>query len=141
LSGEIVNLFIKPKHGGSMQAMDELSAVDGKGLQGDTSFGRGTRQVLLLELETLNEFGLQPGRLKENVTTQGLALAGMAPGSRIQVGQAVLEVTGDCAPCQYVEDIRPGLQEEMRGRRGTLCRVMTGGTLRPGDPVTILHGD
>lgn len=141
MNGEIVNLFIKPDHGGPMQAMHEVSAVDGKGLLGDTSFGRSKRQVLLIEMETLNEFGLQPGRLKENVTTQGLVLAGIAPGSRIQAGQAVLEVTGDCAPCQYVEDIRPGLQEEMRGRRGTLCRVMTGGMLRPGDPVAVLQDD
>jgi MOSC domain-containing protein YiiM len=33
--------------------------------------------------------------------------------------------------------MRPGLEEEMQGRRGTLCRVLTGGTIQVNDPVAV----
>jgi MOSC domain-containing protein YiiM len=53
----------------------------------------------------------------------------------------LFEVTGDCAPCQFIEDIRPGLRDEMDGRRGTLFRVVNGGTIRVNDTVAILVGE
>jgi MOSC domain-containing protein YiiM len=34
-----------------------------------------------------------------------------------------------------MEEIRVGLMRELQGRRGMLCRVRHGGTLRPGDAV------
>ena len=120
-----------------MEEVSEVAAVDGMGLNGDTSFGRSKRQVLLIEQETLAEFGLVPGQLRENGVVTGLALAGLAPGSQILAGEAVLEVTGDCAPCQLVEDLRSGLREDMDGRRGTLFRVLTGGRMRVGDKISL----
>ena len=39
------------------------------GLSGDVSYGRKKRQVLFIEKETLDEFGLSPGQVRENVTT------------------------------------------------------------------------
>jgi MOSC domain-containing protein YiiM len=40
-----------------------------------------------------------------------------------------------CHPCDQLEKIRPGLRREMRGRRGMLCRVLEGGTIRRGDTI------
>jgi len=34
-----------------------------------------------------------------------------------------------------MERIRPGLCRELRGRRGMLCRVITGGMIRRGDTI------
>jgi len=137
LSGKILNLYVKRSHGAPMEEVIEVSAVDGKGLKGDISFGRSKRQVLLIEQETLAEFGLVAGQLRENGVVSGVELTGMKPGSQIQAGEVVLEVTGDCAPCQLVEELRPGLREAMNGRRGTLFRVMTGGLMRVGDEVAL----
>lgn len=138
MTGKIVNLHLKVKHGEPMQQAKSLEAEAGMGIRGDVSYGRAKRQVLFIELETLDEFGLVPGQIRENVTVSGLKLAGLAPGNQLQVGQALFEVVGDCTPCQQIEDIRPGLQEEMNGRRGTLCRVMYGGPLREGDEVALV---
>jgi MOSC domain-containing protein YiiM len=124
-----------------MTAVKDSMAESGMGLIGDVSFGRGKRQVLFIEKETLDEFGLTPGQVKENVTVQGLPLAGLPAGAQILAGEALFEVAGDCAPCQYIENIRPGLEEAMRGRRGTLCRVLIGGRLQVNDTVTIQVGE
>lgn len=137
MSGKILNLYVKRSHGTPMEEVSEVSAVDGKGLKGDISFGRSKRQVLLIEQETLAEFGLVAGQLRENGVVSGVELTGMKPGSQIQAGEVVLEVTGDCAPCQLVEELRPGLREAMNGRRGTLFRVMNGGLMRVGDEVAL----
>ena len=134
-SGRIISLFLKPGHGRSMQVANQVIAEDGQGFVGDINYGRRLRQVLLIEKETLDEFGLVPGQVRENVTVSGLALAKLPAGTTLQAGDVTLEVTGDCAPCQFLEGIQPGLQTKLAGRRGMLCRVVGGGTLRVGEAI------
>ena len=138
MSGRIHNLFIKPAHGQPMRAVQAVQADGGQGLAGDASYGRGKRQVLIIEQVTLRRFELQPGQVRENMVIGGLTLADMPAGTRIQAGQALLEITGDCTPCNFLDDIRSGLQSEMEGQRGTLCRVVQGGPIRVGDAVQIV---
>ena len=137
MTGRIHNLYIKPDHGQPMLSVEAVEAVSGKGLIGDASFGRKKRQVLIIEAETLQHFGLSPGQVRENLTVGGITLAGHPAGTRIQAGEVLLEVTGDCAPCQLIDDIRPGLRTEMEGRRGTLCRVLLGGMIRVDDQIAV----
>jgi MOSC domain-containing protein YiiM len=129
----IVAIHLKPIRGQPMQSVAEVEAVAGRGLRGDHHFGERIRQVLAIEQETLDELRLAPGALRENIVIAGLALAGTAPGRRLRVGGALLEVTRDCAPCAYVESVRLGLRDLIRGRRGTLCRVILGGRIALGD--------
>ncbi len=138
MSGRIEKLFLKVAHGQPMQAVDRAIAETGMGLVGDVSFGRSKRQVLFIEDEVLKEFGLSPGDVRENVTVSGIDLAGSSDGTLVQVGEVLFEVIGDCAPCQFIEEIQPGLREAMSGRRGTLCRVLDGGTIQVGDRVTFV---
>ncbi len=138
MPGTIQHLFIKPAPGAPMQRAQAAHAVTGKGFQGDAGFGQRRRQVLMIEAETLQEFALQPGLVRENVVVTGVQLAGLAAGTRVQAGEALLEVTLDCAPCEYIEGLRPGLRAAMDGRRGTLFRVLEGGTVAVGDAIAIL---
>ena len=108
-------------------------------MQEDANYGRRKRQVLLIEAETLRDFGLKPGDVRENIVISGLPLAGTEPGTRLQAGSVELEVTKDCAPCEYMNSVRAGLQQEIEGRRGTLCRVINGGFINVGDPVELVY--
>jgi MOSC domain-containing protein YiiM len=121
-----------------MREFDEVSAVENKGLR-DCLHGRSgsSRQVLLMDLETLEEFGIAPGRARENITTRGLALETLPLGQRLRAGEVLLEVTKPCEPCHQMDEIRAGLQEAIRGRRGLLCRVIESGRIRRGDHVEI----
>jgi len=118
-----------------MQAQREVTAVAGKGLEGDAAFGTSRRQVLLIDDETLGLFGLAPGAVRENITVEGLRLEGVRRGARLHIGEVVLLVSGDCTPCGYIDKLRPGLRQEMAGHRGLLAQVERGGTLTVGDPV------
>ncbi len=139
MSGRIQNLYLKTAHKQPMKAVDSAQAKDAMGLVGDVSFGRSKRQVLLIEKETLVEFGLAPGEVRENVTVSGVTLSGLPAGSLLQLGEALLEVIGDCHPCQFLDDVRPGLQGNMDGRRGIFGRILEGGTIRVGDVISIVE--
>ena len=91
--------------------------------------------MLLVESETLAEFELSPGVLRENITTEGLRHRELLVGQHLLIGDAILQVTGPCEPCDRLEEIRKGLWQDLDGRRGTLCRVIKGGTIRRGDGI------
>ena len=123
-----------------MTEVAAVTAISDKGLVGDTSFGRRTRQVLLIDSETLNEFGLRPGDVRENVTLEGFNLSGLAPQDELLIGETLFAITGACAPCSMLDDLRPGLRADIQGRRGVLARVVRGGELKLGDPVSLARG-
>lgn len=138
---DVFRIFLALVHRQPMKEVGEALAVASSGLNG-CAHGRpgGRRQVLLMDAETLASFGLAPGVVKENITTRGLALRELHPGQRLRVGEALLEVTLPCEPCSRMDDIRPGLQLELRGRRGMLCRVVEAGWIRRGDQIEVLDG-
>ena len=136
--GEVLHLFQALAHGEPVREFEEVFAVEDKGFK-DCIHGRGgsKRQVLLMDSETLEELGVAPGRVKENITTRGVALARLPLSERLRIGEALLEVTNPCIPCRQMDDIRKGLQETIRGRRGLLCRVVQSGSIRRGDRIEI----
>jgi MOSC domain-containing protein YiiM len=135
---EILRLFQCLAHGEPMRDFDEVLAIENKGFQDCVHGRRGsTRQVLMMDLETLEEFGIAPGRVRENITTRGIALGTLPLGQRLRAGEALLEVTKPCTPCHQMDEIRQGLQEAIRGRRGLLCRVVESGRIRRGDRVEL----
>ena len=112
--------------------------VEDIGVEGDRKARAGSkRQVLLMAEENCEAFGLKPGMVRENITTRGIDLQALPPGTRLEVGGAEIEITRDCAPCDFIDTLRPGLQPEMTGRRGMLARVTRSGTVRVGDDVKV----
>lgn len=139
-SGWIVSLQLCPGHRKPMLPVTEAEAIEDLGLVGDRhALAQSSRQVLLIEQETLTALGLAPGIVKENITTTGIDLMSLSGKSRIQVGEeAILEITKSCAPCSRMEEIRPGLFKEIAGRRGMLTRVIKSGAIRVGDMLRII---
>jgi MOSC domain-containing protein YiiM len=132
----VVSLFRAPKRGWPMEALEEALAVEESGIEG-CAHARpgGKRQVLLVDRETLDALELMPGWIRENVTSEGLNVNGLAEGEVLNVGEAVLQVTIPCTPCSQMDDLRQGLRKEIRGRRGMMCRVVKGGLIRRGDGI------
>ncbi len=136
---EVLRLFVSVVHRLPMREVEEALAVVNKGLEGCAHGRPGSRrQVLLMDAETLEHLGLQPGVVKENITTRGIQLRELRPGQRLRAGEALLEVSIACEPCGRMDEIRPGLQQELRGRRGMLCRVVEAGRVRRGDAIEVV---
>lgn len=136
---EVANLFFCLVHRFPMKEVDEAEALENKGLRG-CIHGRpnSKRQVSLMDVETLQKLKIGPGAVKENVTTRGLDFQRLKPGQHLRIGGSLLEITLPCEPCSRMDEIRQGLQEELRGQRGWLCRVVKGGTIRRGEPIEVL---
>src|SRR5437879_13580236 len=98
----------------------------------------GTRQVLLVDRETLEAVELQPGMLRESITSDGLNVNSLGTGQRLGIGEARLEVTMVCTPCSQMARIRPGLRKELWGRRGVLCSVRSEVLVLPGYQIGLL---
>lgn len=119
-----------------MEELSEARVVENAGFDRCAhSRPAGKRQVLLMDIETLRAMDLVPGMVRENITTEGLEVHALKAGQRLRVGKVELEVTLVCQPCEQIEKLRAGLEEQMVGRRGMLCRVLRGGMVKPGDSI------
>lgn len=140
-NGRIIALQICPGYRKPMTSLEEVEAVTNLGLKSDAhAKADSSRQVLLIEQETLESLKLQPGDVKENVTTAGIELMRLPAGTQLKLGNdVVLELTKQCAPCSRMEELRPGLLKEIAGRRGMLARVIVGGKICRGDAIQIVQ--
>ena len=132
----ILHLFRALKRHLAMEELAEVRVMTDFGFEA-CAHARpgGTRQVLIVDRETLDAMDLRPGWIKENITTDGLNVNGLPLGQQLRIGAARLEVAAVCTPCGQLEQIRPGLRREIWGRRGMLCRVLDGGIIRRGDSI------
>ena len=142
MAGSIVSLRFCLGSREPMKEVTQANFITGQGMQGDRHLRsdglRAKRQVLIMDVETLNHFGLEPGQVRENVTLEGLDLSTISAGDRVSLGaDVVLEITGDCEPCARMDEIRPGLKEEIDGKRGVLAFVEKGGVVSIGSEVGV----
>jgi MOSC domain-containing protein YiiM len=149
-TGRVSGVFIGPTAAGPMQAMPEVRAVAGRGLEGDRYFERtgtysdrpGTgREVTLIESEAVaaagSEFGfdLDPGDTRRNIVTAGVPLNHLV-GREFFVGAVRLRGMRLCEPCAHLARLtqRPVVKSLVH-RGGLRAEIVTGGTIREGDQI------
>ena len=136
MSPRVVALHLSVASRAPLLTPASVRALADQGLEGDRhARPKSRRSVLIIDRETLDALGLSPGAVREQVTTEGLALGALADGTRLRIGDAVLELAQLCAPCSRMDEIRPGLRRDIDGRRGRFARVVTAGTLSVGDAI------
>jgi MOSC domain-containing protein YiiM len=122
-----------------MDSHERALAVADHGLEG-CAHARpgGKRQVLFASSEHLEAVGVDPGRIRENLTVSGADVQEWPVGQRVRAGGALFEVTMVCDPCERMDAIRPGLRGELDGRRGMLAKVIEQGEVTVGDAVELI---
>ena len=162
----VVAVAASPVHRFSKVVMAEITLLEGLGVAGDAHAGRtvrhrsrvardpmrpNLRQVHLVQSELLDElaalgFSLAAGDIGENVLTAGVDLLGLSRGTRLALGEAVVEVTGLRNPCSQLDRFRTGLTEAVldwtaSGRlvrkAGIMGVVVQGGRVRAGDVIGV----
>jgi MOSC domain-containing protein YiiM len=136
----VAGLWTSPAKGsGRMDARERVRAIQGHGLEGCAHARPGTkREVLFASAEHLQALDVEPGRIRENFTIEGADVHEWPVGQRVRIGDAEFEITMVCDPCHKMDEIRPGLQEELDGKRGMLARVLQTGEVAAGDDVQLL---
>ncbi|PZV11484.1 MAG: hypothetical protein DCF22_14415 [Leptolyngbya sp.] len=132
----VAKLFIKVQSSSRLVVeRQRLDLVQELGIQTDKNARVGSpRQMLMVDLLTLETFGLQPGLLQENVLLDGV-LEPFVSGQVIQIGEALIRPTFLCEPCNYLETLQKGLAKRIVGRRGWLGMVVKSGEIAIGDRV------
>ena len=144
MSGSVVSIQLSVGHRAPMKSVESARMIENYGIEGDRhviSEGvRTKRQVLLTDEETLAKFGLSRGDIRENITLSNIDIHSLSEGDRVSLGgDAVVEITGHCAPCARMDEIRDGLRIAIEGQRGMLATVISGGQVNVGDEVRALQ--
>ena len=85
-----------------------------------------------LSHRTSEVFRSQPDLVRRNLVVEGINLLALK-GRLVRIGEAVLEVTGECHPCSRMEQaLGVGGYNAMRGQGGLTARVMVGGDAAAG---------
>lgn len=145
---------------------ESVRLVAGHGVDGDYHAGKfvrhrsrarqdaqqpNVRQVHLIHSELFDELApigipVEPGQMGENITTRGLALLDLAPGTRLHLGEtAVVEVTGLRNPCDTLDAVDKRLLSHVAlksddgivRKAGVMGVVIAGGEVHPGDPIRV----
>jgi MOSC domain-containing protein YiiM len=144
---------INVSDGGVPKLPREACEVRFAGIAGDRQrdlryHGGPLRAVSLYSLELIHALQheghlLVPGSIGENLTLAGVAWEPMVPGARIEVGDAVLELTSYAGPCTnllpYFRDgeFKRVSQKVHPGWSRLYARVLREGTVQVGDAVRI----
>lgn len=143
--GRVEWIGLRPARREPLQKVSEAVAVEGRGLEGDHAMNRkedGKRQVTLIQKEHIGVVGMiidqdevDPALLRRNIVVSGINLQGLKE-QRIQIGTALLEITGPCHPCSRMEEnLGKGGYSAMRGHGGWCARVLETGKISLGDEV------
>ncbi len=135
----VAGLFVSPaRNSGRSEARDRVRAIESQGFEGCAHGNPPRREVLLASKDHLDDVGVEPGAIRENVTVEGADVHAWPVGQQVKVGEAVLEITMVCDPCHRMDELREGLRAEIDGKRGMLAHVVEGGEIALGDSIELL---
>ena len=120
--------------------MAQVEVREDHGIVGDAHAGDWHRQISLLALESIAKMqalGLDVGEgdFAENITTEGVDLVSLPIGTRITLGETLLEVTQIGKECHTRCAIFYQAGDCVMPKEGIFARVITGGVVRPGDLI------
>ena len=140
----VVAISTSDKKGEKKVNLDKGELIAAHGLKGDAHAGDWHRQVSLLASESMARIqakglAVKAGDFAENITTEGIELWRLPVGTRLQVGEAVLlEVTQIGKTCHHRCAIFHQVGDCVMPREGIFAKVITGGTVTPGDSVLVV---
>ena len=113
------------------------------GIVGDAHAADWHRQVSLLaweSIEKMRALGLNvgAGSFAENITTQGLSLVDLPVGTKLQLGQALAEVTQIGKVCHDRCAIYYQAGDCVMPREGIFVKVHQGGPVMVGDQIEVV---
>ena len=134
---------ISENKGERKKPVESVELRENHGIVGDAHAGDWHRQVSLLAQESIDKMvalGLDvtAGDFAENITTSGIDLVSLPIGSRLQAGETLLEVTQIGKECHTRCAIFYQAGDCVMPKEGIFTKVITGGTIKPGDGIEIV---
>ncbi|MEA3507834.1 MAG: MOSC domain-containing protein [Synergistota bacterium] len=142
MKGKVAAVCVSDSKGVPKANVGEGVLVEELGVEGDAHAGFAHRQVSVLAMEDIETMkpalpDLAPGSFAENLTLEGLDLLGLNIGDRLEVGEALLELTQIGKECHSRCQIYHTTGDCIMPRKGLFFHVVRGGRVAVGDSAEI----
>lgn len=141
--GKVVAVSLSEKKGEKKRNVEFVNILEEYGIEGDAHAGGWHRQISLLALESIKkmrEKGLDvsPGDFAENITTEGIDFSKIEIGTRLKVGEVLLEITQKGKVCHERCAIYYRAGDCIMPKEGVFAKVLKGGKVYPGDSIEVI---
>lgn len=140
---KVLAVCISEKKGTVKHPVDEIRLKKEHGIIGDAHAGNWHRQVSLLSDESVAKMrekfpDIPVGAFAENILTEGLVLYELPVGTKLKVGETLLEVTQIGKECHADCAIRQQVGDCVMPREGIFAIVLEEGAVKAGDEIEVL---
>lgn len=140
----IIAICTSKKKGTAKKTVPNARLIENHGIEGDSHAGPWHRQVSLLSLEKIEAFRAKGaivvfGCFGENLVVSDMDFAALPVGTRLECGEALLEISQIGKECHDKCQIYHTMGECIMPTQGVFARVLKGGDLKTGDPVRLVE--
>jgi len=141
---KVVSVNISEKKGTIKHQVEKIDLKVGLGIEGDAHAGDWHRQISLLDLSSFDKMHnnasveLKPGIFAENITTEGIDLWALPVGTRLEIGETLLEITQIGKECHRHCQVFRQVGDCVMPREGIFARVVKEGSIKAGDSLKII---
>lgn len=142
---KVISVNISEKRGTFKAPVPKAELIRDLGIVGDAHADHWHRQVSLLAQESIDKMtkmgveDLTPGKFAENITTEGIDLCTLPIGSRMRIGESILEVTQIGKECHTKCQIFNQVGSCVMPTEGIFTRVIVEGSIEPGDEIKMIQ--
>ena len=147
--GHVVAIYLHGPKGAELSSVQEVTAIPGRGLQGDRLFRSEAgklnpdQELTLIESEVIDavaeETGLplQASQTRRQIITSGVRLNDLVD-CEFKVGEVAVRGHRFCQPCEHLESLtQPGVLAAYHDRGGLRAQIVSGGTIRVRDAILV----
>lgn len=144
-AGQVLAVNISEKRGIKKHNVNEAFIRSDWGIEVDAHSGDWHRQVSLLSLSSVEKMramgaSIDFGDFAENLTVDGIDVAGLPLGTHLRIGEVEMEVTQIGKECHNKGcAIKKQVGTCVMPIEGIFARTLNSGWVRVGDPISILE--
>jgi len=139
--GNVIEMFYSTSDG---RVKTTTLTLDPKGVLEDKYYNKDTdRSVLIASLDSYklakdNGIDISYSALGENLLIDYNPYH-LKPGSRIKIGDLMLEISQNCTLCNGLAKVNAALPGLLKDDRGIFAKVITAGTIHKSDNIYLLN--
>ena len=141
----VVEIGITSNKGDKILNVNEVQAIEGKGLLNDRKFKNENSkecQITLIEIENIINFNkisktnIPAVDFRRNIITKGIKLNDLV-GKKFFVGNVKLKAHDLCRPCKYLQNKlgQNNFINEFLHKGGLRCEILSSGKITVGDVI------
>ncbi len=142
--GKVLQLYITQNDAHKTRLEKECVTLDEQGVNEDKFYAKDSQRAILItskesyKLAQKNDIEILDGLLGENILIDVNPYR-LLPGDKLQIGDAILEITQNCTLCKGLTSVNAKLPKLLKNDRGIFAKALNSATICKDDPVKFLY--